>query len=280
MWPPIAPAPMTVTFIAGSGSEPVRREVDLTRILHHNDAKEAFSRVGWKGQGLDYRKHFRVKPGQSSRLNKLDPSYTGKPESEDEAKEETERHLKDLARQQALLYAEHKHSVLIVLQAHGRRRQGRHDQARVQRRQPARRRRRQLQAADRRSNSRTTFSGASTPMRREPARSSSSTARTTRTCWSRGSTSSSTRRPGSAATGIFAISRRCLPQSGRRSSNSSSISARKSSSRASRNGWTTRTRNWKISESDYSERKLWDDYVDAYRGRDRARPARMRRPGT
>ena len=27
-------------------------------------------------------------------------------------------------------------------------------------------------------------------------------------------------------------------------------------------------RNWKISESDYSERELWDDYVDAYRGRD------------
>ena len=66
---------------------------------------------------MDYRKRFRVKPGQKPRLNKLDPSYSGKHESEAEAKEETEHFLKELARQQSLLYAEHKHSVLIVLQA-------------------------------------------------------------------------------------------------------------------------------------------------------------------
>jgi PPK2 family polyphosphate:nucleotide phosphotransferase len=66
---------------------------------------------------LDYRKPFRVKPGQKLRLNKLDPSHSGKHGSEAEAKEETEHFLKKLARQQSLLYAEHKHSVLIVLQA-------------------------------------------------------------------------------------------------------------------------------------------------------------------
>jgi PPK2 family polyphosphate:nucleotide phosphotransferase len=66
---------------------------------------------------LDYRKQFSVKPGQKLRLNELDPAYAGKHGSEAEAKEETERFLKELARQQALLYAEHKHSVLIVLQA-------------------------------------------------------------------------------------------------------------------------------------------------------------------
>jgi len=66
---------------------------------------------------LDYRKQFRVKPGQKLKLNKLDPALSGKPASEAEAKEETERYLKALARQQTLLYAEHKHSVLIVLQA-------------------------------------------------------------------------------------------------------------------------------------------------------------------
>jgi PPK2 family polyphosphate:nucleotide phosphotransferase len=66
---------------------------------------------------LDYRKTFRVKPGHKLRLNKIDPAYTGKHESEEAAKEETEHYLKKLARQQALLYAEHKHSVLIVLQA-------------------------------------------------------------------------------------------------------------------------------------------------------------------
>ena len=66
---------------------------------------------------MDYRKQFRMKPGQKLKLNKLDPAYKAKPASEAEAKEETERYLKELARQQTLLYAEHKHSVLIVLQA-------------------------------------------------------------------------------------------------------------------------------------------------------------------
>ena len=66
---------------------------------------------------MDYRKQFRVKPGEKLRLNKLDPAYAGKHESEAAAKEETEHYLKKLTRQQALLYAEHKHSVLIVLQA-------------------------------------------------------------------------------------------------------------------------------------------------------------------
>ena len=66
---------------------------------------------------MDYRKQFRVKPGQKLRLDKLDPAYAGKHESEAEAKEEAEHYLKKLARQQDLLYAEHKHSVLIVLQA-------------------------------------------------------------------------------------------------------------------------------------------------------------------
>jgi PPK2 family polyphosphate:nucleotide phosphotransferase len=66
---------------------------------------------------LDYRKQFRVKPGHKLKLNKLDPAYTGKQGSEDKAKEEAQHYLKELARQQTLLYAEHKHSVLIVLQA-------------------------------------------------------------------------------------------------------------------------------------------------------------------
>ena len=68
-------------------------------------------------QTLDYRKKFRVKPGDKPRLHKLDPAYTGKHESEDAAKQETEHYLKKLTQQQALLYAEHKHAILIVLQA-------------------------------------------------------------------------------------------------------------------------------------------------------------------
>jgi len=66
---------------------------------------------------LDYRKQFRVKPGEKVGLSKLDPSSTGKLTSEDEAKDDAKNHLKQLAHQQALLYAEHKHSVLVVLQA-------------------------------------------------------------------------------------------------------------------------------------------------------------------
>ena len=66
---------------------------------------------------MDYRKQFRVKPGQKLRLNKIDPTYTGKHESEEAAKGETEHYHMQLAHQQALLYAENKHSVLVVLQA-------------------------------------------------------------------------------------------------------------------------------------------------------------------
>ena len=66
---------------------------------------------------MDYRKKFRVHPGDKLKLNKLDPAYAGKHESEDAAKEETEHYLRKLARQQAVLYAEHKHAILVVLQA-------------------------------------------------------------------------------------------------------------------------------------------------------------------
>ena len=66
---------------------------------------------------MDYRKAFRVKPGQKLKLSKIDPTYKGKQESEAAAKEDTERYTKKLANQQALLYAENKHSILVVLQA-------------------------------------------------------------------------------------------------------------------------------------------------------------------
>jgi PPK2 family polyphosphate:nucleotide phosphotransferase len=66
---------------------------------------------------LDYRKKFRVKPGEKLRLKKLDPSFTGEHETEAIAKEATEHIRARLTHEQNLLYAEHKHSVLIVLQA-------------------------------------------------------------------------------------------------------------------------------------------------------------------
>src|SRR5271166_2927774 len=69
------------------------------------------------GLPMDYRKEFRIDPDDKVKLNKRDPAYTGKHLSEDEAKQEIERYQQKLFNQQALLYAEHKHSILIVLQA-------------------------------------------------------------------------------------------------------------------------------------------------------------------
>ena len=66
---------------------------------------------------MDYRKQFRVKPGAQAPVEQARSVLHRQARSEDEAKEDTENYLKKLARQQALLYAEHKHSVLVVLQA-------------------------------------------------------------------------------------------------------------------------------------------------------------------
>ena len=49
-----------------------------------------------------------------------------------------------------------------------------------------------------------------------------------------------------------------------RSSSSSCTSARKSSSRASPSASRIPSRNWKISEADYTEREFWDDYIEAF----------------
>ncbi len=66
---------------------------------------------------MDYRKAFRVEPDSKVKLAKLDPAFTGKLDSEETAKEETQAYERKLTKQQALLYAEHQHSILVVLQA-------------------------------------------------------------------------------------------------------------------------------------------------------------------
>jgi PPK2 family polyphosphate:nucleotide phosphotransferase len=66
---------------------------------------------------MDYRKEFRVEPDSKVKLSKFNPAYKGKHESPDEAKNEIEAYQQKLFDQQALLYAEHKHSILVVLQA-------------------------------------------------------------------------------------------------------------------------------------------------------------------
>ena len=212
---------------------------------------------------MDYRKPFRVKPGKKLKLSKLDPAYKGKHNSDAAAKEETERYIKKLARQQTLLYAERKHSRPRRPAGDGRRREGRHDQACVQQRQSARRECRQLQTADA-GRTRARFSLARPPARAgSRARSRSSTARTTRTCWSRGSTSSSTRHLD-----------RALPAHSRLrgAAGGNGTTILKFFLHISKDEQLGRFaqrlddpgRNWKISESDYSEREFWDDYMEAY----------------
>ncbi|HWT06002.1 MAG TPA: polyphosphate kinase 2 family protein, partial [Xanthomonadales bacterium] len=66
---------------------------------------------------MDYRKKFIVEPGANVRLDELDPSYTGKHEAEGDAKTEIAADLERLRKFQYRLYAEHERSVLIVLQA-------------------------------------------------------------------------------------------------------------------------------------------------------------------
>jgi PPK2 family polyphosphate:nucleotide phosphotransferase len=81
------------------------------------DATHGRRRQTQQGAFMDYRKEFRVEPDAKVRLKKLDPAYTGKHALPDEAKKEIEVYLKKLFKQQILLYAEHKHSILVVLQA-------------------------------------------------------------------------------------------------------------------------------------------------------------------
>jgi PPK2 family polyphosphate:nucleotide phosphotransferase len=66
---------------------------------------------------MDYRKEFRVNPDSKVKLSKLDSSYKGKHKSEEEAMQEIQASCQKLFHQQALLYAEHKHAILVVLQA-------------------------------------------------------------------------------------------------------------------------------------------------------------------
>jgi PPK2 family polyphosphate:nucleotide phosphotransferase len=60
---------------------------------------------------------FRIKPDSKVRLDHHDPAYKGGHGSAETARQETEHFREKLAHQQALLYAQRKHSVLVVLQA-------------------------------------------------------------------------------------------------------------------------------------------------------------------
>ena len=66
---------------------------------------------------MDYRERFIVEPGRKVRLEKIDPSYTGKHESHDKALPQIRKHLERMGKLQYLLYADGDQSLLVVLQA-------------------------------------------------------------------------------------------------------------------------------------------------------------------
>jgi PPK2 family polyphosphate:nucleotide phosphotransferase len=66
---------------------------------------------------MDYRKQMIVNPGQKLSLKDVDPGFKGRHETHEAAAQDLERYRQKLGQLQALLYAEKKHSVLIVLQA-------------------------------------------------------------------------------------------------------------------------------------------------------------------
>ena len=66
---------------------------------------------------MDYRKKFVVEPGTKVRLSKVDPSYIGKYDSHEKAVPEIQANLERLGKLQYLLYADGSQSLLVVLQA-------------------------------------------------------------------------------------------------------------------------------------------------------------------
>jgi PPK2 family polyphosphate:nucleotide phosphotransferase len=66
---------------------------------------------------MDYRKEFEVKPGTKVKLSKIDPGYKGKHIDEKTAQADLEHCCDKVSKQQNLLYAEKRQSLLIVLQA-------------------------------------------------------------------------------------------------------------------------------------------------------------------
>ena len=66
---------------------------------------------------MDYRRKFFAEPEHALHLDKIDPGYKGEHESEATAKQEIEHFRTKLTQQQALLYAGRERAVLVVLQA-------------------------------------------------------------------------------------------------------------------------------------------------------------------
>jgi PPK2 family polyphosphate:nucleotide phosphotransferase len=66
---------------------------------------------------MDYRKKFLVEPDAKVRLSKMDPGFTGKLKAREEAAPKTRGNVERMIRLQYLLYADGRQSLLVILQA-------------------------------------------------------------------------------------------------------------------------------------------------------------------
>jgi PPK2 family polyphosphate:nucleotide phosphotransferase len=66
---------------------------------------------------MDYRNKFVAEPRAKVRLSKIDPAYTGNHETHEAALPEIQKHVERLGKLQYVLYAEGNQSLLVVLQA-------------------------------------------------------------------------------------------------------------------------------------------------------------------
>ncbi len=66
---------------------------------------------------VDYRKTMLIKPGKKLRLEDQDPSFKGRHETSEAAAQDLDHYCKKLGHMQSLLYAGKKYSLLIVIQA-------------------------------------------------------------------------------------------------------------------------------------------------------------------
>jgi PPK2 family polyphosphate:nucleotide phosphotransferase len=66
---------------------------------------------------MEYQTRFIVEPGTKVHLAKIDPSYAGRHETHDKALPEIKTHVERMAKLQYLLYADGEQSLLVVLQA-------------------------------------------------------------------------------------------------------------------------------------------------------------------
>jgi PPK2 family polyphosphate:nucleotide phosphotransferase len=74
------------------------------------------SLAGGEGRRVDYRKKFVVEPDSKVDLARVDPKFTGKLSSEADAKAELDAHCERFTKLQYLLYADGTQSLLVVLQ--------------------------------------------------------------------------------------------------------------------------------------------------------------------